>query len=115
MITPADLVNLWRNDSRRLNKLGQKDTAALITQLAFELEVALDAEARREVTIAEAAELSGYKQDTLRRMIADGQLPARKDGGRYLVAANLLPRKAPSGSVVNQLAALRQAKGPEAQ
>ena len=47
------------------------------------------------LTTAEAAARLGVHERTVRRAIARGEIPARKEGGAYLIAASALERLAP--------------------
>ncbi len=104
---PAALVTLWRQDAIRLGELGQDGPAKLLKHVARELELTLKAEAEQEVTIPEAAEISGYTQDWLRRMVKAGRIAGRRNGSRYLIRVSSLPHRAPKLGVVDELAARR--------
>ena len=109
MITPADLVDLWRADASRLRELGQDSLAKAMAHVAHELALALKAEDEYEVTIPEAAEISGLTQDWLRHLVKTGQIVGRRKGSRYLVrASSLPPRRAAKGGIVDELAARRE-------
>lgn len=51
------------------------------------------------LTTRQAAERLGVHERTVRRAIVRGEIPARKDGGGYLIAAEALERIAPSRSL----------------
>ena len=106
---PASLVDAWRKDATRLVELGLDGPAKLLARVAHELELALKAEAEREVTIPEASDICGLTRDWLRHKVKTGQLPGRRHGSRYLVrVSSLPPRRAPKASVVDELAARRE-------
>ncbi len=106
---PETLVDRWRRDAVRLVELGQDGLARLMAHVAHELELALKAEDEAEVTIPEAARISGYTQDSLRRMVKAGRIAGRRNGSRYLIRVSTLPHRAPkAASVVDELAARRE-------
>ena len=90
--------------------MGQDGPAKLLARVANELELALKAEAEREVTIPEASEICGLTKDWLRHKVKTGEMAGRLKGGRYLVrVSSLPPRRAPkAASVVDELAARRR-------
>ena len=51
------------------------------------------------LTIREAAARAGVAEETVRRWIRSGRLPARRDGPRLLVAAEDVTRVAPAASL----------------
>ncbi len=106
----AGLVAKWRGQAELLRRYAP-EVAKAKQDDAEELEQALHDEAEREVTIAQASEISELTEDWLRRLIKDDRLPARRDGGRYWVRVSDLPRKTQkAASAVDELAALRQQK-----
>jgi excisionase family DNA binding protein len=51
------------------------------------------------LTISQAATLAGVAEETVRRWIRAGRLPARRDGPRLLVAADDVQLLAPGASL----------------
>jgi excisionase family DNA binding protein len=49
------------------------------------------------LTISQAAVLAGVGEETVRRWVRAGRLPARRDGPRLLVAPEDVQRLAPTG------------------
>lgn len=70
----------------------------LYMKVAAELEAALEEHRNEPLTVSEAAEESGYSEDTLREMVREGPLPdTRPPGsqGRITIKRKHLPRKPP--------------------
>lgn len=90
----AALAVQWREEADRLRVRYQDEARARMLDLcAGELETALRDDAHRLVTLDEAAELSGFQADSLRKMVTRGELPnaGRKGAPRFRVAD--LPKK----------------------
>lgn len=95
-----DLVARWRDDADVLERHGREAQAALLRGYAEEVEDALRRRRAELLTVAEAADVSGYSEKHLRRLVRDGKLDAERpggDGGRILLARGSLPRKAGGG------------------
>ena len=92
-VTPAELRARWRADAAVLHRRGAEGAAVLLESCAAELDAALADGAPEPVTLAEAANLSGYSIPHLRRLIADGALRNVSANGRVRVRPGDLPRK----------------------
>ena len=87
------LVQQWRDDAALFRRYRQAPLADLLEDRAAELGAALEVQAERLVTLFEAARLSNYSADHLRRLRRDGKLPAKREGRRLLFRTGDLPRK----------------------
>ncbi|KPK80428.1 MAG: hypothetical protein AMS25_09055 [Gemmatimonas sp. SM23_52] len=76
-----DLVVRWRAEAQRLRVLEAHGQAAALEQAANELEAEIAAHESALLTIAEAAEESGYSEEHLRRLARDGDLPVERANG----------------------------------
>lgn len=95
---PVDeLIASWRTDAEVLDRHGHDREAERLRQQAEEVEHALRRRRSEMLTVAEAAEESGYSEKHLRRLVREGKLEAERpggDGGRILLPRGALPRKA---------------------
>lgn len=76
----------------------------LYMKVAAELETALREYNNEQLTVAEAAEESGYSEDSLRELVRDGPIPdSRPPGsqGRITIKRKHLPRKPPEAESPN--------------
>lgn len=93
----SDLVTRWREEAERYERDGALVPAAsLLRRVAEEAEAAVRDWRHQELTVAEAAEESGYSPKTLRRMVREGKIPdSRPEGsqGEITVRRRDLPRK----------------------
>ncbi len=90
------LAARWREEAERLRTLEANGQAAALEQAARELEVAAAMWASELLTIGEAATVSGYSEEHLRRLAREGELPALRNGGpksRIKVRRGDLPTK----------------------
>lgn len=88
------LVAEWRAEAERIRRRYQHDgLAGLCEAHADELEAALKAAAGREVTLAEAAEMSGYSRSHLRRLMDQGEIPNVGRPGAPRLRVSDLPMK----------------------
>ncbi len=96
-MSPADLVTVWRQQSAAYDRDGQPG-ARLLARCADELEEALRASDDASLTLTEAARVSGYSTDHLRRELREGHIPnaGRKHAPR--IRRGDLPRKPGHGS-----------------
>ncbi len=76
------LAGRWRSEAELLRRRGQEALAAMAESYADELEAAWEAWRNEELTVAQAAEESGYSKETLRRRVRTGDLPAERGNGK---------------------------------
>lgn len=74
MLSPASLPTAWRDRADELEPYAGA-AAEAFRRAADELEAALREQADEELTLAQAAEESGYSKRRLRELIADGVVP----------------------------------------
>lgn len=94
------LVARWREDADVLERHGRADQAERLRRQAEQVEDALRRRRTELLTVAEAADFSGYSEKHLRRLVRDGKLEAEQPGGkggRILLSRGALPRKARDG------------------
>jgi hypothetical protein len=65
----------WRARAAELRRYGAAPAAVTLEAAADELGAALQAEASEILTLAQAADASGYSRDQLRRLVRAGKLP----------------------------------------
>jgi len=84
LLIPGDLPALWRQRADYLHQFGDPNSARLWMLAAVELERALEAFGAETLTVTEAAKVSGYSPDYIRKQIATGDLPnaGRKNAPR---------------------------------
>src|SRR5512134_1380793 len=92
-MAPADLVTAWRQQASAYERDGQSG-ARLLTRCADELEEAIRSGDDAPLTLSDAARVSGYSTDHLRRELREGHIPnaGRKHAPR--IRRGDLPRKA---------------------
>lgn len=105
------LIAEWRAEADRIRRRYQHDgLAGLCEAHADELEAALKVVSSREVTLSEAAEISGYSRSHLRRLMDQGDLPnVGRPGAPRLRVADL-PLKAGRAGAVGAESALHCAE-----
>jgi len=83
-IRPADLLQLWQQRADYLQQYGDPNSARIWRTAAVELECALEAFGAEKLTLADAAKVTGYTTDNIRKQIAAGTLPnaGRKNAPR---------------------------------
>lgn len=87
------LAETWREDAGRLRTYGDARGAELMETLAGQLKAALE-EARAEVlTLAQAAQESGYSERRLRELVAEGKVLNVGEKGRPRFRRGDLPLK----------------------
>lgn len=93
------LAEEWRRRAEERAEEGALlDGGKLYEKVVRELEAALREHMNEELTVAEAAEESGYSEDSLREMVREGRIPdTRPPGsqGRIKIKRKFLPRKPP--------------------
>lgn len=90
----------WREDAERLRRYGCDRLADACERHADQLEDAFAEYWREELTVAEAAEETGYSEDWLREMVREGRIPDNRPPGSQgpiRIERRALPRK-PSGT-----------------
>ena len=92
-MTPRDLALHWRERADLLERYGAREAAEALRACASDLEASVAMQEAEALTLAEAAEVSGYAVDSLARLIKTGKLRnvGRKRAPR--VRAADLPRK----------------------
>lgn len=71
LLIPADLLQLWQQSADYLHQFGDPDSARLWRPAAVELERALKAFGEQTLTVTDAAQLSGYSPDYIRKTDRD--------------------------------------------
>lgn len=89
----TSLVERWRGDASTLRKRGAKVSAAAIDSCIADLESAAREWQLEALTLAEASQESGYTYDSIRRMVAQGELENIGAGRTPRVRRADLPRK----------------------
>ena len=84
LLIPGDLPALWRQRADFLHEYGDPNSARLWMLAAVELERALEAFGAEKLTLAEAANVSGYSASYIGKLVASGDLPnaGRKNAPR---------------------------------
>lgn len=88
------LASQWRAVAAEMRRYGAETPATTLLQAAAELDAALAEERAAVLTLAEAAELSGYSTDHLARMIRDGKIPNAGRPNAPRIRRSDVPRKA---------------------
>ena len=92
-MTPADLLELWRQQAAAYERDGFQPGARLLTRCARELEMALSEETNPLLSLADASARSGYHRESLARLVRSGKLRNYGTPRRALVRAQDLPKK----------------------
>ena len=82
MTGPTDLVARWRDDAATLRNRGAVAQAVAVESCADELERELARWEDQLLSITEAAAESGLSEETLRRHVRLGKLPAERRPGK---------------------------------
>lgn len=90
---PAELPAVWRQQAVTLEGFGAAEAAKALGWCAEQLELALNTQDDVLLTIGEAAALSGYSQDHLRKLLRTGRVKNSGRKGKPLIRAADLPRK----------------------
>lgn len=94
-MTPAELPAAWRARAEDLREWAAAEAAARALEMAAaELEAALRKAADERLTMAEAAQESGYSERRLRELIAEGAIPNAGRKGAPRIRRQDLPRRA---------------------
>jgi hypothetical protein len=92
-VTLAELRAHWLSEAEHLRPFNAGASAAF-EQAARELEGVVGEMERQTLTLEEAARESGYHADSLRHMIASGDLPNAGRKGAPRIARKDLPKRA---------------------
>jgi excisionase family DNA binding protein len=76
------LTYRWRSEAQHLRELGADEQAVALEWAASRLEEEVARSESELLTVAEAAEASGYTEDHLRRLAREGRLPVQRNEGR---------------------------------
>ena len=88
-----ELVREWRERAQTLRTYGAESSAAALEACVAELETALREVDDGTLTLAEAAEESGYSVDHLSRLLREGKIQNAGRRGAPRIAARDLPRR----------------------
>ena len=88
------LAAQWEAEAETLARYKDERGAATCTLHAAELRAAVSAVGEELLTLADAAEVSGYSVDHLRHRVADGSIPNKGRKGSPLIRRSDLPVKA---------------------
>lgn len=106
------LAKDWRQEAEDLrSRYGDDRLATLCEAHAGELESLLKTQLHEELTLKQAARISGYSYSHLRRLMDSGDLPNAGVEGRPRVRLGDLPFKAGRASALGALSAARRAQG----
>lgn len=75
------LTGRWREEAETLRAYGAHDLADAAERHAAQVEVALRAHEREELTVQEAALESGYSVKRLRELVREGKIPDHRSPG----------------------------------
>ena len=73
-MNPRDLPSEWRTQAEQQRTLGAEAQACTLEWCSRELEAAWMSHELEELTVAQAAEESGYSEEHLRRLIRQGSI-----------------------------------------
>ena len=106
-------LNDWRLMAAHQRALGAEAQAATLEMCTRQLEGWMRSEESRLVTISVAANMGGYSEEHLRRLVRSGELPAVQDcpGGRIRLRARDVPRKPTVGIEKPDISPARVAGG----
>jgi len=88
-----ELVREWREEAGTLRPYGGESSVAALDACAADLEAALREVDDEVLTIAEAAEVSGYSVDHLGRLLREGVIPTAGEPHAPRICRKDLPRK----------------------
>lgn len=92
----VELLATWREEADVLEHHRHEDHAHLLRLYADQVQDALRRRETELVSVSVAAEISGYSEKHLRRLVREGQLRAKRPTGRrgrILIPRRALPRK----------------------
>lgn len=97
-----DLAESWRDEADQLRERYAADHLAQLCEAhARELEQLANARLDEELTITQAADISGYSKSHLRQLIRDGEIPNAGRKGRPRIRRGDLPMKRKEDRVPN--------------
>jgi hypothetical protein len=91
--TPAELPDEWRALAAQQRRLGADSQARILDFCADELAAALRRAGDEVLTLARAAQESGYTADHLSRMVRQGKIPNSGRKSKPLIRRSDLPKK----------------------
>lgn len=95
---PNDLITVWRERARTLERFGDPHCARLWALASDELARAIDVQAESHVTLREASERTGYSIDHLGALLKHGKIPnAGRKGAPRIRVTDLPAPKRPEG------------------
>ncbi len=94
MKTLIALANQWLTEAQTLERYGDTRGAGVLRLHASELQEAIRRDEADLLTLAQAAQLSGYTADHLRHLIADGTIHQAGRKGSPRIKRGDLPMKA---------------------
>jgi len=92
-MSPHELTTEWRHRASGLRRYGAEEQAITLLECAGELEQAWKLWQEEPLTLAEAAEESGYSPDHLGRRVREGKIPNAGEPGSPRIARADLPIK----------------------
>lgn len=88
------LAARWKSEADTVEqRYADRASARLLRTVAAELVEVLREESDEPLTLSEAAEVSGFKSDTLRHLVADGSIPNAGEPGRPRIRRADVPSK----------------------
>jgi hypothetical protein len=91
--TPAELPDDWRALAAQQRRLGAESQARILDFCADELAAALARAGDELLSLARAAQESGYTADHLSRMVRQGKIPNSGRKSKPLIRRRDLPKK----------------------
>ena len=92
-LLPIDLASRWRSKAELFREHEERSLALAYEKCARELEDALDERGSAALTLAQAAEQSGYSADHLGRLVREGKIPNAGRPGAPKIRVSDLPNK----------------------
>ena len=87
------LVEVWRTKADDFREWGDHERATMLERCAAEVENQIATEEERMLTVAQAAEESGYSVAHLYRSLREGHLPNAGSHGNPRIRRKDLPQK----------------------
>jgi len=92
--TPADLPDEWRALAAQQRRLGADAQARILDFCADELSASITRGGDERLSLARAAQESGYSADHLARLVREGRIPNAGRKAKPLIRRRDLPQKA---------------------